>query len=336
MRGPHSTRKLVLRLLAVGMPTHVVCAPPLVFTRIQSIRELSPQEAARNYPVHIRAVVTHYDRDFRNLFVQDATAGIYVDTDRPLSIERGQEIDVDGVTGPGDFAPVIRKPTLRVIGRGTVPRPLSISLQGANVGAYDCQWVEGDGVVNSAAVENGHLDLYVPTTMGRAAKVQVVRFPRVDVDQLVDAQIHFRGTLGPTFNSRRQLTGLVVHVQDFSDISVDRADHTGAWLLPVKHVSDLLQFTPAISDEKRVRVQGAVTFQQPGRAVFIRDGDRADGFDDPYTTTATGRSNRCGWPTEAGRLHTVVTGRHYSIPRTRPGTPAHSNNGRRPVEGRSR
>ncbi|HXI39128.1 MAG TPA: response regulator [Bryobacteraceae bacterium] len=246
-----------------------------VFTSLQQIRELTVEEASRGFPVHIKAVVTHYDGASGNLFIQDATAGIYVETEGPLQIERGLQIELNGITDAGEFAPMIRKPEVRVIGPGTLPRPLHISLNSLASAVDDSQWVEGEGVVHAALLEEGHLNLYLSTTSGRPAKVTVVKFPRIDLDQFVGARIHFRGAFGATFNKRRQLTGFVVHVQDLVDMSIDTSDQTAAWALPLQPASTLLQFSPRAGVEERARVRGVVTLQEPGHAIFIRDGDQA-------------------------------------------------------------
>src|SRR6266404_204474 len=50
-----------------------------VLTSLQQVRQLSTAEATNAFPVRIRGVVTYYDPTWWNiLFVQDATAGIYV------------------------------------------------------------------------------------------------------------------------------------------------------------------------------------------------------------------------------------------------------------------
>src|SRR5580765_4679494 len=53
--------------------------PQRIYTSVQEIRGLSPEEAANNHPVQLRGVVTYYDREWNILFIQDATAGIFVD-----------------------------------------------------------------------------------------------------------------------------------------------------------------------------------------------------------------------------------------------------------------
>ena len=45
---------------------------------MREIRELSPSQAAWKYPVHVHGVITTLWKDYKSLFVQDETAGIFV------------------------------------------------------------------------------------------------------------------------------------------------------------------------------------------------------------------------------------------------------------------
>src|SRR5215471_20243950 len=49
-----------------------------VLTEIRQVRELSAEEARKQYPVRVRAVVTYFDPHWKTLFIQDDTAGIWV------------------------------------------------------------------------------------------------------------------------------------------------------------------------------------------------------------------------------------------------------------------
>ena len=83
-----------------------------VLTHAAQIRQLSPQEVEKAYPVHLRGVVTYYDSVAPNLFVQDSTAGIWVDVAGAANPPRpGQRIDLEGVVGPG-FTPIVNQGTL--------------------------------------------------------------------------------------------------------------------------------------------------------------------------------------------------------------------------------
>src|ERR1039457_2170126 len=79
-----------------------------VLTHARDIRNLSPEEAKRSYPVHLRAIVTFVDTGPGELFVQDETAGIFVFVHESVSdapLATGQFVDLTGITTPADFSP---------------------------------------------------------------------------------------------------------------------------------------------------------------------------------------------------------------------------------------
>src|SRR5438309_1377202 len=88
-----------LSVLLQGAPT-----PPKILDRVAQIRSLPTEDAARGLPVRLRGVVPYYaptaypaDPLSMDLFVQDATGGIYVQCEKPLNIKRGQQIELTGV-----------------------------------------------------------------------------------------------------------------------------------------------------------------------------------------------------------------------------------------------
>ena len=101
-------------IAAINQPvlTNSTAASAKVLTTVQQVRALKPEDAALGHPVRVRCVVTYYDpREWGTLFVQDATAGIYVSTEgQTLDLDLGQWIDLEGVTAPGDFVPIITRP----------------------------------------------------------------------------------------------------------------------------------------------------------------------------------------------------------------------------------
>src|ERR1700730_2862686 len=73
----------VRTVLALAAFVGVALAGPItqalsVLTHADQVRRLSPEEAALGYPVRVRGVVTD-DVPTPDFFVQDATAGIYVE-----------------------------------------------------------------------------------------------------------------------------------------------------------------------------------------------------------------------------------------------------------------
>ncbi|HLK35050.1 MAG TPA: hypothetical protein VKT29_18275, partial [Terriglobales bacterium] len=94
-----------------------------LLTHAAQVRALTPGEAGQGYPVRVRGVITD-DVPAPDFFVQDSTAGIYVEGSKAKSFPHkfGDLVEVEGVTGPGKFAPVILEKNLRVLGKGTLPK----------------------------------------------------------------------------------------------------------------------------------------------------------------------------------------------------------------------
>ncbi len=273
--GRAARAKILVTTLAFLCAAATVEAAPQPIGRASEIRALTAKEAARGYPVRLRGVVTYYDRAAPDLFVQDETAGIYVACDQPPAVERGQLVEVTGITGPGDFAPVVLHPQVRVLGPGKLPKPPEATFDTLITGRLDSQWIEGEGVVKSVVIGRRRLNLYVSAGGGQI-KLLILNFPGIDLQRLVETRVRFRGAGGATFNNKRQLTGLLVFIQNFDDVSVEDAARSNASQYPLRRAGDLLQFSPAASSESsRVRVRGVVTFQHLGHALFLRDGDQA-------------------------------------------------------------
>ncbi len=247
--------------------------PPRVLEHAAQIRSLSVEEAASGLPVKLHAVVTYNDPESGELFVQDATAGIYVSLDKPVTVTSGQQVEITGITSPGDFAPEVNKGDVRVLGGGVLPLPRKVSIDEMASGHEDSQWVESEGIVHAATID-GHRLLLDVFAGGRHATVKIISFPAAVSDTLIDSRIRFRGACGGTFNGKRQLTGIVVYVPDFRDLVVAEPSGAGLAEFPLRHANSLLRFSPGSSTDQRVRVRGVVTFQRPGRAIFLRDGEQ--------------------------------------------------------------
>src|SRR5581483_2431870 len=102
--------------------------------------------AERALPVHVRGIVTFYSPPL--MFVQDESKGIYVRVPvRNPAVAAGQRVDLWGVTGPGQFAPIIDLPRIKVLGPSSFPAPVRLTMDALFSGEMDGQWVELDGLV---------------------------------------------------------------------------------------------------------------------------------------------------------------------------------------------
>ncbi|HEY6373168.1 MAG TPA: sensor histidine kinase [Candidatus Sulfotelmatobacter sp.] len=257
---------------ALGVEAHAqlrpAAKPLLTLTHADQIRGLSPEEAALGYPVLIRGVIT-MDAPAPDFFVQDATAGIYVEgsvSPKYPHVLR-QSVEIEGVTGPGKFAPVIRETKLRVIGEGVLPKAQLFPISELANGQQDSQWAEVRGIVRSAAVDR--TSWREPVLAMRIASeggefhVRVPISHEEDFSSWVDSEVLVEGVCGSLYNTNRQLTGILFYVPRLSFVTVEAP----ATEVPL---SALLRFSPAEGTRHRVRVRGIVGYQQQGKALFLQ------------------------------------------------------------------
>src|SRR5208283_519170 len=87
-----------------------------------SVRRLSAREAERHIPVRLRGVVTFFDEALFSRFIQDDTGGIYLDVSTNLPpLIPGQLVEIEGVTGAGEFAPIVVPRRVEVLGQAALP-----------------------------------------------------------------------------------------------------------------------------------------------------------------------------------------------------------------------
>ena len=232
------------------------------------IRRLTPEQAGLSYPVRIRGVIT-MDAPAPDFFLQDATAGIYVEGNTTLKYPHliGQLVEVEGVTGPGKFAPVIREARLRAFGKASLPQARLFAFSQLANGEEDSQWAKVRGIVRSAAVDHNS---WRETTLamrvaseGGEFNVRVPISDDQDFSSWVDSEVLVEGVCGSLYNANRQLTGILFYVPRLNFIKVE----TAAAEVPI---SDLLRFSPGTGSRHRVRVRGVVAYQQVGKALFLQ------------------------------------------------------------------
>lgn len=241
-------------------------------TNADQIRLLSAEEAARGYPVRIQGVII-CDIPTPDFFIEDATAGVYVEGDAVHRFPHvlGQEVELTGVTGPGKFAPVIREHELRVLGEGTLPKARLYSFAELADGGRDSQWAQIRGIVRSASIDRASwhetaLALRVASGGGEF-NVRVPVTGELDTSSWIDSEVLIEGVCGTIFNSQRQLVGILFYVPRLSFIKIEAP-------APEVPFSALLRFAPGDASRHRVRVRGVVGYQQPGVALFLQSGDR--------------------------------------------------------------
>jgi diguanylate cyclase (GGDEF)-like protein len=260
---------------AAASDSHSGGQPLRTLVTARSVHELTPEEAARAYPVHLRGVATYFDPDLNDLpdlFVHDSTGSIFVEFSSPphLRLRAGDLVDVVGVSGPGDFAPVVDKPQVRFIGQSHLPEAAQkTTLAELLSGTLDGQWVEMEGVVHAvhATRSNVTLDL---ATLGGSIRLTMPRETGADYDSLIDAAIRLRGNAGPVLSWKSQMVGAQLFSPSLKEITVVEPAPRDPFGMPALPLSHFMRFNPSMKVPHRVRVQGQVTLQWPGRSICIQ------------------------------------------------------------------
>ncbi len=264
----HAKYFSLLALISIAWAQAAHPALPLLTHAVQ-IRQLAPEEAGRGYRVKIRGVVTN-DVPYPDFFVQDGTAGIYVEGSLSPSYTHhwGDLVEIEGVTGPGRYAPVIRELKTRVLGKGTLPATRTYPFSEVAGGQQDSQWAAVRGIVRSVSIDRtSWRETVLALTVASGGGRFVVRVPithEEDFSSWIDRDVLVEGVCGSLFNTQRQLIGVLFYVPDLSLIKVETQAKE-------VQVSSLMRFTAEGTSQHRVRVRGVVTYQQRGRALFLEN-----------------------------------------------------------------
>jgi two-component system cell cycle sensor histidine kinase/response regulator CckA len=245
---------------------------PSILRRARQILSLSSEVATQRVPVRIEGVVTYCDLDWGVLFVQDATAGIFVDlSGKKPDVQNRQFVKIEGVTGPGHYAPVVVASTVQGLEQGELPRAKVVTMERLVTGVEDSQWVEIQGAIRSVTNQWGHVTLEVATQAGRFQANIPGYGNRPPPLSLVDAVVSIRGVCGTRFNPNRQLVGIQLFVPSESEIKVLEASPADPFASPVRRIAELMRFAPEELAGHRDHVQGTLVLQKPGRYLYLQD-----------------------------------------------------------------
>jgi diguanylate cyclase (GGDEF)-like protein len=300
-----------------GEATDQLPAAPL--TTVAAVRDLSAAQAGQALPVIVTGVVTYVDNERQQMFLQDATGGIYVkySGDYP-ELAVGRRATLTGLTNPGDYAPVVVAPKFRIAGNAPLPSPAPVTLEKSASGSLDSLYVEIEGVVHpmKARAESDHpaLAFDIFTSVGQVHVYTSPLFPGLEKSRgLEDARVRMRGVFGTVFNSRRQLVGYQLLVEQRSDIDVLEPAAPDPFAAEVTPIGALLRFSPHAQFGHRVKVEGTVTLA--GRD-FLYLQDATDGVEIRGDASAFRPGDRVaaiGYPTLAGRYSPVITDAEFRL-----------------------
>ncbi|HWQ91014.1 MAG TPA: PAS domain-containing sensor histidine kinase [Clostridia bacterium] len=280
---PHTARNLawlglILATVLLASSSTQAAALPELRTAAQ-IRKLSADEAERRYPVRLRGVVTYFNevtpsKAFR--FFQDDTAGIYFYTDANTinpGLMTGQQVELEGWTGKGEFAPTITVGRAQVLGQGPFPPAKPVSFEQLVTGREDSQFVEIHGVVRSVRLEDQRLHFIVEVATGDGRLVAYAsQLPVPRGEDLIDSTVRLRGVCFTQFNRQRQFFDFGLVVPRPEDLMIEMPAPVDPFAMPLQPIKSLLQYSAQGSYGHRLKIAGSVILRS-GDRLYIQDGE---------------------------------------------------------------
>ncbi len=223
------------------------------------------------YPVHARGVITTVGPDLKALWFQDETAGIYISSPNFLlstNLAVGDEVEVEGLSAPGGFSPVIEATAVKAVGKGKLPEARLMTLFQMATGQFDNQWIEVRGVVRSFRTTQQSVNFELSDVNGLVE----VNVPGGAVfTNLMDSLVRVRGVCRSRFTPSRQITGVYIWMPTTNCLEVVEQGVADPFTLPARPIFSLSEFRQAHAPQHRIKIAGVVTFSEPGRPLFVQD-----------------------------------------------------------------
>jgi signal transduction histidine kinase len=244
---------------------------------VAAIRGLTAEQTQEKLPVRLRGVVTFFDESLFSRFIQDETAGIYLQFPAnvgPPQLAPGQVVEVTGTGSPGEYAPVVVVDTVKVVGEMPLPKAKPVTYQQLASGVDDSQFVEISGIVRSVRpLENSLYHQIEITTGGGRLLIFAKELPVQRAEELLDSTVRVRGVCSTQFNHQRQLFAIRLMVPRPDDLQIETPATRDPFAIAAQPIGSLLQFAPQATYGHRVKVIGTVIYFEPGSVMFLQDGE---------------------------------------------------------------
>ena len=245
-----------------------VAATNRVFTAAAQVQQLSAAEAARQYPVRIRGVIT-CRFEWLAAVIQDDTRGVFFLLPNSLSggLMAGDFVEIEGFTAAGDFAAIILAQSVRVLGRGVMPVPAPPSWSQLISGNLDAQYAELRGIITQ--VTNTTVTLL---TENGKVNVQLLDLNPSTLLPLENSLVRLRGCLLAEWDAAtHQIRVGEVKLRN-TVVEISEPPMAAPFSAPGKTTSDLLLFDLHASGFQRVKISGVVVAVRDGTYYLMQDG----------------------------------------------------------------
>ncbi len=266
---------------------------------IARMTALAPITLATRPAVTVRGTVIHVDSILHELIVEDDSGGVVVDlgaggNESAEAIAVGEEVEITGLIGPGEYAPIVSAFHLESRGHRGLPPPKRCDPEAFLAGSDHGRLIEVEGIVQQAWHDEDRVLLELETagrlfTAEIPAAVVAAGVPGPDLQSLVDAVVIVAGPVKTVSNTRGETLRprvIVDRAEWFTVVSGGVTFTQSA--VPLESIGS---FRPSFVGGHRIQTFGTVIHAVPGRllhlqnghhGVTVRIGAEAEGVDEQF------------------------------------------------------
>jgi len=273
---------LAIAIVASAMAHAATPAEPEGMRQLVPIaRVMAARGTGIGRAVRIRGVVTW--RRGNGMIVQDDSAGIWLEVadakragywqaagDPPANIHEGIEVEVEGWSNQGGFAPNILPERIRAIGKRPLPPPRPFDAVRFFQGVDDCLRVTARGVVQGIR-DDGDRWLLLTAEQGKRFTVAIGKpLLQAPPENFLDSVISCVGVATAQFNTRGQFLSPRLNVTTATDLTIEQPPPTAAFESPRLDLKDIGGYQRMPLTGHRICTRGVVTHAEPGRFLYLQ------------------------------------------------------------------
>jgi signal transduction histidine kinase len=247
---------------------------------IATVTALAPTALAKRPGVTVRGTVIHVDALLHELIVEDKSGGVVVDlgaaaVESAKAIAIGEEVEITGLIGPGEYAPIVSAFRLESHGHRDLPAPRRCDPEAFLAGSDHGRLVEVEGIVQQAWHDGDRVLLDLETagrlfTAEIPAAVVAAGAPGGDLQGLVDAVVVVAGPVKTVSNTRGETLRPWVIVDRAEWFTVVSGSVTFTQSsVPLESIGS---FRPSFVGGHRIQTFGTVIHAVPGRLLHLQNG----------------------------------------------------------------
>lgn len=248
--------------------------PNKLLTTAREIRHLPRTKASQRLPAKIKGVVT-WSSPYA-LTLQDDTGGVYIHygpDDWTAHPRVGDCWDIEGLTSPGDFSPVLFASAGKFLGNAPFPEPIRPTWDQVLNGSLDAEYVE----LRGALTEISPSELTLLTSGGKikilASNDHPLPYlaPLPNEESYVDSIVRIRGCLTAHWDMQTHHAIKGDILLSPATVEIEEVAPKNPFGIPGKRVSDWLLFDPNPNVPQRAKFQGQIVLAAHGE-YFLQDG----------------------------------------------------------------